>query len=330
MPSSMTHTYFGCDVLEKLPQYCKNKINGSLEYYKLFCQGSDPFMFYRFFIGKKSKEGMRLQNMMHSSYTRDFFIHTIEYIHRKKYDNCSEVMAYLYGYICHYYLDLYAHPFISYQAGVFDKNDKLSYMCQGAHQRMEYDIDLYMILEREKIKPYRFKVYQHIFDVKSFTNPLIDVIDYSVNQTYHQDHISSFYLSSVKYMKNFFKFFNYDPLGLKLKLYQLIDFIKPRDTIPLEILSFHHLPGDWLNLEHDKWCFPWDNSVIFTSSFFDLYDMALSETVKSITLITDMLSNDKVDYKLLHSIFKDLSYSTGQDWHQQPTMKYYKYKKNLL
>ena len=36
-----------------------------------------------------------------------------------------------------------------------------------------YDIDRYMIQAREKDKPYRFKVYQHIFQVNEFSPELI-------------------------------------------------------------------------------------------------------------------------------------------------------------
>ena len=67
MPSSMTHTYFGLDVYKGLNKSCQNKIKDSLEYFKLFCQGSDPFMFYHFFIGKRAKKVSNIQKMMHST-----------------------------------------------------------------------------------------------------------------------------------------------------------------------------------------------------------------------------------------------------------------------
>ena len=106
MPSTMTHTYFANDVYNKLPTNCQNKINNKLENYKLFAQGSDPFMFYHFFLGKKAKYSMEIQRKMHTTKTRDFFINTIKYIHNNNLINNQEAMPYLYGYICHYYLDL--------------------------------------------------------------------------------------------------------------------------------------------------------------------------------------------------------------------------------
>ena len=84
MPSSMTHTYFGLDVFHKLPQKYQDKITHQLEYFKLFCQGSDPFMFYHFLIGKKAKQYGEIQKRMHQENTQNFFINTIQYIHKHK------------------------------------------------------------------------------------------------------------------------------------------------------------------------------------------------------------------------------------------------------
>ena len=118
MPSSMTHTYFGNDVYKELSINCQNKINSKVKHFQLFCQGSDPFMFYHFLLGKQAKEMGRLQHIMHTEKTQDFFIFIINQIHSKKLTNNQEVMAYLYGYICHYYLDLYIHPLVYYKTGV--------------------------------------------------------------------------------------------------------------------------------------------------------------------------------------------------------------------
>ena len=84
MPSSMTHTYFGLDVYDKINTQSKEKISNSLEYFKLFSQGSDPFMFYNFLIGKKAKMYSDVQGIIHTKKTREFFITTIKYINEKE------------------------------------------------------------------------------------------------------------------------------------------------------------------------------------------------------------------------------------------------------
>ena len=84
MPSSMTHIYFGKDVYDKLSSKCKSRIDKKNDYFKLFCQGSDPFMFYHFFIGKAAKRMQFIQNKMHQEKTQEFFLNTICFIYKNK------------------------------------------------------------------------------------------------------------------------------------------------------------------------------------------------------------------------------------------------------
>ena len=332
MPSSMTHTYFGEDVFLKLPSSCQKKVENEIEYFKLFCQGSDPFMFYHFFIGKKAKNSASIQSRMHRSCTRDFFLTIIKFIYEEHYINSPEVMAFLYGYICHYYLDLYAHPFIYYQSGVFRKDDPSTYQYNRLHEKIEYNIDLYMIEKREKIKPYRYRFYKNIFSFKGFSKKLSFFIDKVMFDVYGYQNISQHYSSSIKYMKVFFRLFNHDPLGIKLKCYQLWDRIMPNSFIRLEELSYHHRYNDdlfYLNLEHDAWCYPWDNQKTFRSSFFDLYNKALDASIRTISSVTEMLEKNIYDEVLLKKLFLDLSFATGLVCDKHVQMKYFR-KRNLL
>ena len=311
MPSSMTHTYFGLDVKNKLPQNCKNKIDDNLEYFKLFCQGPDPYMFYHFFLGKQAKEKINIQKTLHQTKTKEFFINIIKTIQKHNLSNNSSVMTYLYGYICHYYLDLNTHPIINYQESCFKKIPKYKNK-SSIHQEIEYNIDLYMIKQRESTLPYKFKVYNHIFNINSFNKELETIINESMEETYNYKDIAKTYLTCIRYMKLFFKYINHDPTGIKLKIYQFIDKIKPKNTIRLEELSYHHdfeSNLDYLNLNHSSWHLPWDKTKTYTTSFFDLYEKALTESVKTINTVTEMLETNNINQKELDNIFKDISYS---------------------
>ena len=328
MPSSMTHTYFGLDVYNKLPTYCKNYVKDSMGIFKGFCQGADPFMFYHFFIGKKARMSLGLQSDIHMSHTQEFFVRTVHSIFDNGYLNDSDVMSYLFGYICHYYLDLYAHPFIYYKSGIFKKDDKNTYCYNGKHEEFEYNIDLYMINKRENVKSSSFKIYNHLFDVSSFSSALKKVIDDSIGEIYECKDACKLYLSSFRYMKMFFHFFNYDSLGIKLKIYRIIDKITPASFKRLEELSFYrdyNSDLSYLNLEHSKWVYPWDDKKVFYSSFFDLYDDALESAVLSITSIVDMFRNNKINDDELKKIFPDLSYVTGLSCHKKVKMKFFEY-----
>ena len=328
MPSSMTHTYFSNNVYNKLNKVSKNKIKKNIEYFKLFSQGSDPFMFYNFLIGKKAKEIANIQYRMHTTKTKEFFISTINYIHNNNLKDNSIIMAYLYGYICHYFLDLYTHPFIYYKSGIFKKNDKNTYKYNGVHQKIEYAIDLYFIKNRESINSNKFKVYREIFNVNSFTPELEDIIKYTIEDIYKVKNASNIYLKSIWYMKMFFKLANYDPLGIKLRIYSLIDKFTPSNVIKLKELSFYNTYKDidkWLNLDNNIWYLPWDRNKSNTSSFIDLYNIAMNKSIKTIEEVTSMLDNNKIDNKRLNFLFKDLSYSTGVNCNKKVIMKYFEY-----
>ena len=326
MPSSMTHTYFSDNVYNKLNKVSKNKIKKNIEYFKLFSQGSDPFMFYNFLIGKKAKEIANIQYRMHTTKTKEFFISTINYIHNNNLKDNSIIMAYLYGYICHYFLDLYTHPFIYYKSGIFKKNDKNTYKYNGVHQKIEYAIDLYFIKNRESINSNKFKVYREIFNVNSFTPELEDIIKYTIEDIYKVKNASNIYLKSIWYMKIFFKLANYDPLGIKLRIYSLIDKFTPSNVIKLKELSFYNTYKDidkWLNLDNNIWYLPWDRNKSNTSSFIDLYNIAMNKSIKTIEEVTSMLDNNKIDNKRLNFLFKDLSYSTGVNCNKKVIMKFF-------
>ena len=328
MPSSMTHTYFGKDVIKQIPINCKEKIDEKKEHFYLFCQGSDPFMFYHFLLGKTAKQSMNIQSTIHKTKTRDFFINTINLINKKNLINNQEIMAYLYGNICHYYLDSYTHPFIYYNSGVFDRNNKSTYKYNGKHQEIEYNIDLYNISKRESTLPYKFKIHKNIFNVNTFSTELKHFINELMKKTYNYNNISNHYIKCVHYMKYFFRLVNYDPTGIKLTIYKVIDKISPITAIKLEKLSYHHnyqKDLSYLNLEHKEWSLPWDKNKTSSSSFFDLYNNAIKDCTNTIKEVTNMLETKKIDNQKLNQIFKNNSYATGEDCNKKVTMKYFRY-----
>lgn len=324
----MTHTYFGLDVYQKLNKNCQNKIESKLEYFKLFCQGPDPFMFYHFLIGKKAENYKKIQQQMHTQKTQLFFLTLINEIKKQNLQNDQEVMSFLYGYICHYYLDKETHPYIYYKSGVFQKENKETYKYNGLHQELEYKIDCYFIQTKEKIPYYRFKIYKEIFNVKAFSKNLKTTIQTSMEKTYNYQNIIKKYQKSIWYMKTFYRYANYDPYGWKLKLYTLIDKITSPTTTKIKELSYHNSYNDkieFLNLEHKKWNNPWDYNDQFQTSFLDLYQTALTKALQTIEIITKMLETNTIDQTKIKEIFPDLSYKTGLPCHKKVKMKYFEH-----
>lgn len=326
MPSSMTHTYFGNDVLKELPIKYQNKINSKINHFHLFCQGSDPFMFYHFLIGKQAKQMKKLQQKIHTEKTREYFIYIIKEIHSKKLINNPEIMAYLYGNICHYYSDLYIHPFVFYKTGIFNYKDKNTYSYNGLHQEMEYMFDLYLIRQREKIPYQKFRIHDEIFQKVSFSIELETLINNTIKEIYSYQNIIPKYYQSIWYTKKFFEIFNYDPYGIKLKLYKIIDYITPKWVQRTQELSYYNDYSNklyYLNLDNKEWFYPWDKNKTSKYSFFDLYNKAKQDSINTIKEVTTLLEKENLNINKLQQIFTNLSYVTGEDCNKKLELKYF-------
>lgn len=326
MPSSITHTYFGIDVYNKLPTKYKKNIN--LDYLKIFSQGSDPFMFYNFFIGKTAKEINYIQEIIHTKKTNIFFKNNIKYIINNNLTNNPEIITYLYGYICHYYLDLYTHPYIYYKSGLFDKKNSSTYKYNAIHQKYEYLIDLYFISKREKIPYYKFKPHKFLFPTKEISNTLENLINNTLYETYKYENLAKYYKKSLNHMYLFYKHINYDPYLYKLLAYSLIDKITKKNTIKLKELSFHNKLDNInsiLNINNETWYLPWDKTKEYTTSFIDLYKRAIDDTVNTITALSEMFYKNKIDYKLIDNLFPNISLVTGLSCNTNVIMKYFEF-----
>lgn len=323
----MTHTYFSLDVYQKLPKNIKTRIK-NLEYLKLFAQGSDPIMFYNLFIGKKAKYHKHIQYQLHTTKTQDFFINLINYINDNNLNNNEQVLSYLYGNICHYYLDSETHPFIIYKTGRFNKKNKETYKYNSLHQEMEYIIDMYYISKKETTPPHKFKIYNHIYKNNSFSKELTNCINNTIKNTYNIPNFSQALKKSSKEMKLFFRLFNYDKTGIKKRIYSLVDSITPDSIIKLKELSFSNNYQEkihYLNLNNNTWNHPTNKEEIYNYSFPELYEIATQKAINCITEVTKMLDTKKTDQEQLKKIFKNLSYTTGKNCNEKLTFKYFEF-----
>ena len=328
MPSSVTHNFFSCDVHEKLNNKIKVLINPCINEYKIFAQGPDPYFFYDFHLTKRSKEIYKISKAMQHSKINKHFLSLINYIYEKKYYSNSQVMAYLYGQICHYTLDSTCHPYIIYYTGFYDNKDKNTYKYNGLHEEMEYYIDCYLIWKRLNILPKNYKAYKELFDKIKFNDNLIDVIDNVSKKVYGFDNVSKKYYKSICDMKKFYYVFNYDKWGIKKFIYGIMDMICPNSIIKKRELSFNVDPNSklfYLNSDKMTWHHPCDKKEKYDFSFQELYDIAIKKAVYIIEEVNDMFDKNSIDNKKIEELFGNLDYGTGKDCDLKFKNKYYRF-----
>lgn len=328
MPSSNTHSYFCDDVYNKLNKNIKNKLKDNINYLKVFGQGPDPYFFYDFHLTKRSKKVHEINKAMQHTKINKHFIKLINYINENNFYDNGEVLAYLYGQICHYTLDTTAHPYIIYCVGNYNERDPKTYKYNGLHAEMEYYIDSYMIYQRENILPKNYKVYKKLFNIGKFNKELKTTIDEVIKEVYGFDNASDIYYKSIIDMKRFYHVFNYDKYGIKKQIYSIMDFVCRNKCVKKKELSFHidlNKKQHYLNNDKRTWNHPCDKNEKYNLSFNELYNNALNKAVNIINEVDNMLKNKKINNSKIEKLFKNLDYGTGKDSDLDLEYKYFKF-----
>lgn len=328
MSSSVTHSYFSIDVYDKVNKNVREGLKHNTRELKVFAQGPDPYFFYDFHLTKRSKRIYEINYSMHHKKVNDHFLSLINYINDKDYYSNCQVMAYLYGQVCHYALDTITHPFTIYNTGIYDNKNRNTYKYNGLHEDMEYYIDTHLIYTREKIFPKDYKVYDNIFNIEKFSNELKDVIDNVTKNVYGFDNVSDIYYKSIMDMKKFYLIFNYDKYGIKKFIYKIMDLVCGNKFVKKSELSFHVSPNSkeyYLNNEKNVWNHPCDIMEKYDFSFDELYIKAVNYAVSIINEIDNMLKNKNIDCDKVKNLFGNLDYATGKDCSLNLECKYFKF-----
>lgn len=322
MPSTVTHGYFAKDIFKKL----KNKRYVDLEYLKTFSQGPDVLFFYNSINLKKGKDIRKLARVVHNNNTQDFFYNLIKYIVDNNLKYNKKVISFLYGFILHYSLDSEVHPYVFYKTGTYDKIKKETIKYKSLHQDIEKVIDIYM-LDKNNIKPKKFKLHKEYFNVDKFDKDLNNLIDYAFLNTYNTNNISKIYYISIKMMKISYYIMRYDPHSTKKYIYKFIYKIFPFLSFNIELLSYsddYKSKIHYLNLNNNIWNHPCIKEETYNYSFDNLYDIALAKALKLIEE-TNKIIYDKKDLEYTRKIFKNISYLTGKDCNLKLKLKYFEF-----
>ena len=143
MPATYTHYYFGKKVLSKLPKAYQDLINAHRDLYDIGQHGPD-LLFYHYPLNNNLIKDIGYK--MHDKSGKAFFSYAST-IHQ----NREADLAYLYGFICHFTLDAYCHPYVE----SYIKNEGVS------HFEIEMQLDRYL-LEKEGFNVFKYPMGHHL------------------------------------------------------------------------------------------------------------------------------------------------------------------------
>ena len=107
MPAAYAHYRFGRDVLSRLPGALGSAVDSRRSFFDLGLQGPDPLFYYQPL--RSNPVGQR-GTLIHSQAALSFFRPAGELLRRSP---SPELAAYIYGFICHFALDLHCHGYIN-------------------------------------------------------------------------------------------------------------------------------------------------------------------------------------------------------------------------
>ena len=317
MPSIVTHHYFAKDILDKLPDKTQKKLENSYPIFFIFAQSFDNLFYYKLltpWLGKKERTlGYEAQKKQVNQYFENI-------LYEIKKNPTSDNLAYLYGSYCHYILDSICHPFVIYQAGDETQNKKYN----GLHEKIEVNIDAQIYKKKTGKNLKDVKMADMLLPKVTFSNELKETLNHTFKNTFQVDNMGTIYEKSVAMGNFILKYAVTNKTAIKKRLYQLRDFICRHKKY--QYLSFHvtKLIPEYLNETKEPWVYPVDNKLVHHESFQELYEQAISKTVKLILLTEKYLKKEITKKELLDNIGNN-SYVTGIDCNKNQTMKYFKF-----
>ncbi len=304
MPACYTHHVFTKDVYKVIDDKIKEKMVNAQDLFNLFGKSFDVLFFSR----------AKLGHFAHNNNVNLYFQNIIKYIRDNNLQDNGDVLAYLYGSICHYVLDSTCHPYIYYKTGKYNKKDKKTWKYKGLHNYYEYMIDAIIYQDRNLKNIKKAKLSKECFPSVTFSLELKSAIEYAYANTFCAIKASSaVYTGYYNYrfiMKHGFE----SHFGIKRGLYKIIDktnLVKALNFSPL-CYNKKELDKSVLNLEHNKWYYPVDRKINYHYSFYDLYDLSIEKARKLINMIDEALDKDDTSINKVLKEIGDNSYCTGK------------------
>ena len=290
MPSYKTHAIHGEMILPSI----NNRVEIFSEDIKSFCMGPDALILTDY----------KLFELQHVRNTRKYFKTLIKLIKQNKLQDNGETMAFLYGQIDHFILDMIMHPLIYYMTHNLPKESVLD-----PHAIVENLIDDYVIQKYDK----NDEIYYHKVTISN--RKLIKLINDAYKRVYNTKNISFKYSIGMILISIYDSLIRRDKLVLAKSVMKLINFGD---------VSYHSdykrvLP--YLNLNHELWLNPETGEESY-ASFDNLWEKASEVALETIQDVNMYLYQDKTLKNPI--IMNDTSFNTGLPCNKGQTLKYVK------
>lgn len=324
MPGLITHYLCGLEAIKQTKsQHVKAIASKRHSVFNLGTQGPDFLFYYRAWPWADSEGIPDIGKKLHRKNIKATFSRMLGYVKSQNAPERDILSAYILGFICHYILDVHAHPYVYYKTGFArsEKDDALKYVYY--HRLFETTIDVLMLKRILNLAPHRLNV-PEIIKISEAESKVIAGMFEHVIRNVHGDNITvSQAVTAINDMHTIQRSLD-DPSGLKRLLISKLEHMKGSYPLVSSIIYPQEIRDslDYLNLKKESWHLPWDNSAEFNSSFVEIFDDAVRETLNIYGQC--YLGVGKVqNYNMLLELLGNRSFTTGEDCELDIEFKYF-------
>lgn len=320
MPGIITHYLCGLESINKTKSpYIKSLVLKHQNVFNLGTQGPDFLFYYKAWPWKDSGKIPDIGKVLHRKKISLIFSEMMKFIDSQCSSKKEVLSAYFLGYLCHYFLDANAHPYVFYKTGfaISDKDDPLKYTCY--HIEFETNIDVLMLRKILNLNPYELNVPKIIRIKKTDAEIVGSMYEHIVEKVLNEKIYTAQVVTSINDMYSI-QLKLRDSLGLKKTLANILGSHNIISSLiyPLEVKD----NIDYLNLEKKFWCLPWNESSKLNSSFDDIFADAVSEILEIYDAYSEYVLDNKSSTELLE-ILGNRSFNSGADCNLNVKFKYF-------
>ncbi len=337
MAGLFSHLIAGKSTYTMLNPEHKRIISENKEAYYLGTQGPDLFFYYftRVFYKSTRPLGQKLHKEKVGKFLSELVYQTKHIKNPKQKD---VAIAYLLGYMSHYVVDAYTHPYVYFNAGFStNKTFKFSPLNSMYHRIIEDNIDKVLLnyfyhnanelqehIAEDAFIKQKSKHIKHYFKIpKDDISVISTLLKTAIHNSYDIYIDSSTINAAINQMLITLTILESSPTSRKkfIILEDHVTFSK-MDGEKLRLFQEDNCKKDYFNFEHRTWSAPWDLTIESQASFYDLLVDAINE---SNDIFNDVLSyiDNKISFNDVMDVIKNRSLAHGADCVENIAFKYH-------
>jgi hypothetical protein len=308
MPAVITHYLMGRATLKQLDDADLNRwVKRYKNIFNLGAQGPD-FLEYT----PWDRMLFKLGYYMHTRNIGEFYALCLDKIQNAKSKHEKKMLiTYISGFLCHYALDIYAHPFIYYQTGFADRKGTLKGASLRRHRFLETTIDCLLAKEIQKKSAYEINISEKIQVSSEDRLFLGEFYEKAIEEVYAFSRTPGEYAKSMRNMALFYHC-SRDKTGGRKNIITTIGNFLGDSGATGALIHYRRIKKsvDYLNLENNTWYYPWDNTIELNFSFMELYEKSIDECVILLRAFLKAVRG-KLDPKIALHIIGKKNFTTG-------------------